>query len=321
MTGCGVISCHVPVLLEEVLDGLAVRKGGVYLDGTLGLGGHALQILQRYEDTRVIGVDRDTDALAAAAARLAEYKDRVVLLNSNFRRLNEVLDDTGTERVDGILMDLGVSSMQLEDADRGFSFSQDGPLDMRMDPDSGMPASEIVNTWSREDLAHLIFSYGEEKRSRAIASAIVRERDVSPIERTLHLAELVSKVPGMGRVRNIHPATRTFQALRIQVNDELEAVRQAIPSGTERLLPGGRFVIISFHSLEDRIVKRAFRELEDPCQCPKEFPECRCGKVSKGRVITRRPITAGDEETAANPRSRSAKLRVFEKKEPAVRSY
>jgi 16S rRNA (cytosine1402-N4)-methyltransferase len=321
LTGSEAIWRHVPVLLEEVLEGLAIRQGGVYLDGTIGWGGHALQILQRHEGTRVIGLDRDGTTLKAASRRLADYDDRVQLFHSDFRRLAEALAEAGVGLVDGILMDLGVSSMQLEDAGRGFSFSQDGPLDMRMNPDSGITAFEIVNTWEQKDLASLIFKYGEEKRSRSIASAIVRERDAAPITSTLRLAELVSSVPGMGRVRNIHPATRTFQALRIEVNDELNALKQVIPVSVERLVPGGRLAIISFHSLEDRIVKRSFKELQDPCQCPKEFPECRCGKVSAGRVLTKRPVVPSEEEITVNPRSRSAKLRVFEKKqEPESRS-
>jgi 16S rRNA (cytosine1402-N4)-methyltransferase len=316
LTGSEAIQRHVPVLLEEVLEGLAIRQGGVYLDGTIGWGGHSLQILQRYEGTRVIGLDRDAAALEAASRRLADHADRVMLFHSDFRQLNEVLDEAGFGLVDGILMDLGVSSMQLEDADRGFSFSQDGPLDMRMNPESGVAASEIVNTWSQKDLADLFYKYGEEKRSRSIASAIVRERETAPVVTTLRLAELISSVPGMGRVRNIHPATRTFQALRIEVNDELDAVRQVIPASVQRLTPGGRLAIISFHSLEDRIVKRSFRELENPCRCPKEFPECRCGLVSAGKVVTRRPKVPTEGETMTNPRSRSAKLRVFEKQHP-----
>ncbi|MDF1525834.1 MAG: 16S rRNA (cytosine(1402)-N(4))-methyltransferase RsmH [bacterium] len=313
MTGIEVLSRHVPVLLEEVLEGLALRQGGVYLDGTIGWGGHTSRILQMYEDTRVIGLDRDAAALEAVSRKLANFGDRVLLFHSDFRELDKVLDEAGVGLVDGILMDLGVSSMQLEDANRGFSFAQDGPLDMRMDPDSGVAAAEIVNTWAQTDLANLFFKYGEEKRSRAIAAAIVRTREASPIENTLQLADLISSVPGMGKVRNIHPATRTFQALRIEVNDELDAVRQVIPAGVERLTPGGRLAIISFHSLEDRIVKRSFRELESPCRCPKEFPECRCGKVSAGKVLTRRPVVPSEKEIMVNPRSRSAKLRVFEK--------
>ena len=314
MTGSKVMWRHVPVLLEEVLEGLAIRQGGVYLDATIGLGGHTLEILQRYEAVRMIGLDRDGEALEAASARLAEYGDRVRLFNADFRDLSKVLDEAGVESLDGVLMDLGVSSMQLEDADRGFSLSQDGPLDMRMDPRSKVTASQIVNTWSKEDLARLFFQYGEEKRSRAIAAAIIMERETAPIQTTLHLAELIRSVPGMGRVKNIHPATRTFQALRIQVNGELDAVSEAIPAAAKRLLPAGRLVVVSFHSLEDRIVKKSFRELEKPCRCPREFPECRCGKVSAGKVLTKRPITPTDDEKKINPRSRSAKLRIFEKK-------
>jgi 16S rRNA (cytosine1402-N4)-methyltransferase len=315
LTGNEAILRHVPVLLEEVLQGLAIRQGGVYLDGTIGWGGHTLQILQRYEGTRVVGLDRDGAALEAASRRLANYSDRVLLYHSDFRRLDEVLDEAGVGLVDGVLMDLGVSSMQLEDAGRGFSFSQDGPLDMRMNPDSGVDASEIVNTWAQGDLANLFFHYGEEKRSRAIASAIVREREAAPIKTTLRLADLISSVPGMSRVRNIHPATRTFQALRIELNQELDAVKKVIPVSIDRLVPGGRLAMISFHSLEDRIVKRSFKELESPCQCPKEFPECRCGKTSAGRVLTKRPVIPTEGEIRANPRSRSAKLRVFEKQQ------
>jgi len=314
LTGSEAIWGHVPVLLEEVLEGLGIRQGGVYLDGTIGWGGHALQILRRYEGTRVIGLDRDGKVLEAASRRLADYDHRIRLFHSDFRRLAEVLDEAGIELVDGVLMDLGVSSIQLEDSSRGFSFLQDGPLDMRMNPESGVAAFEIVNTWEQEDLANLIFKYGEEKRSRSIAKAIVRERETAPITSTLRLAELISSVPGMGRVRNIHPATRTFQALRIEINDELEAVKQVIPVSVERLVPGGRLAMISFHSLEDRIVKRSFKELQNPCQCPKEFPECRCGKVSAGKVVTKRPVVPTEEEIKANPRSRSAKLRVFEKR-------
>lgn len=313
MTGGEAVWRHVPVLLEEVLSGLSVRQGGVYLDGTIGMGGHSLQILERYEGTRVIGLDRDPAVLEAASRRLAGYGERVLLFHRDFGHLDEAIEEAGVDCVDGVLLDLGVSSMQLEDADRGFSFSRNGPLDMRMDPGSGVKASEIVNTWSKEDLANLFYRYGEEKRSRAIASAIVREREKAPLTTTVQLADLISRVPGMSRVKNIHPATRTFQALRIEVNEELDALKQAIPISIRYLAPGGRLAIISFHSLEDRIIKRTFRELEDPCECPREFPQCRCGRVSAGRVVTRRPVTPGPGEIEANPRSRSAKLRVFEK--------
>lgn len=313
MTGDEAIYSHEPVLLEEVLDNLSIRQGGVYLDGTIGWGGHSLQILKRYVDTRVIGLDRDSEVLKATARRLAEFSDRISLFNSDFRQLGEVLDRIDMELVDGILMDLGISSIQLEDPERGFSFSKEGPLDMRMDPRSGITAHAIVNTWSQKELADLFFNYGEEKRSRAIAAAIVREREKAPLETTQQLAELICSVPGMSRVKNIHPATRTFQALRIEINDELNILEQTIPLAVERLVDEGRLVIISFHSLEDRIVKRSFRNLQNPCQCPREFPECRCGKVGVGRVITKRPVTPKEEEIRNNPRSRSARLRVFEK--------
>jgi len=314
LTGDEALQRHVPVLLEEVLEGMGIRQGGVYLDGTVGWGGHSFQILARYTDTRVIGLDRDREAVKKASERLAGFGGRVRIFHGNFRTLDQVLDKMGIAQVDGILLDCGVSSLQLEDAGRGFSFLHEGPLDMRMDKTSGgMTAREIVNTWSKEDLARLFFRYGEERRSRAVADAIAKEREKGPLETTRQLAQVIRSVPGMGRVRKIHPATRTFQALRIGVNDELEAIGQAIPLGVERLVPGGRFAVISFHSLEDRIVKRAFKELENPCQCPKEYPQCRCGQTSAGRVITKRPIIPTDDEIRNNPRSRSAKLRVFEK--------
>ncbi|MDF1535815.1 MAG: 16S rRNA (cytosine(1402)-N(4))-methyltransferase RsmH [bacterium] len=306
---------HFPVLLEEILEGLNIRQGGVYLDGTVGAGGHADALLSRYSGTRLIGLDRDPAALEAAGARLAVYGDRVILVHRDFRFLSDALDETGTGVVDGIILDLGVSSMQLDQGDRGFSFTHDGPLDMRMDPGSGSPASELVNGMDPRDLANLLFRYGEERRSRAIAAAIARARDAGPVETTARLASIVAAVPGMGRIRNIHPATRTFQALRIAVNDELAAVEDAVPAGVGRLAPGGRMAVISFHSLEDRIVKRGFKGLEKPCRCPKEMPECRCGLVSAGKVITRRPIVPTEREARENPRSRSAKLRVFEKKQ------
>jgi 16S rRNA (cytosine1402-N4)-methyltransferase len=318
MTGNGAASRHFPVLLEEVLDGLNVRQGGVYLDGTLGAGGHAEALLSRHPDIRLVGMDRDPAALALAGGRLAAFSDRVQLVHNDFRFLDEVLDEAGLASVDGILLDLGVSSMQLDEGDRGFSFTHDGPLDMRMDPGHEEPASALVNEMEPDELANLLYRYGEERRSRAIARAIARERDVAPIETTARLASIVAAVPGMGRMRNIHPATRTFQALRIAVNDELSAIEEAVPTGVGRLAPGGRMAVISFHSLEDRIVKRGFRELERPCRCPKEMPECRCGLVSAGKVITRRPIIPAEEEAELNPRSRSAKLRVFEKKESEI---
>lgn len=313
MTGNGAASRHFPVLLEEVIEGLNVRQGGVYLDGTLGAGGHAEALLSAHPGIRLIGMDRDPAALALAEDRLAAYRDRLTLFHNDFRFLDEVLDEGGVSSVDGIVLDLGVSSMQLDEGERGFSFANDGPLDMRMDPSHGESALTLVNEMDPVELANILYRYGEERRSRAIAKAIAREREVAPIETTGRLANIVAAVPGMGRMRNIHPATRTFQALRIAVNDELAAIEEAVPAGVARLAPGGRMVVISFHSLEDRIVKRGFRELERPCRCPKEMPECRCGLVSAGKVITRRPLIPTEEEAERNPRSRSAKLRVFEK--------
>ena len=314
MTGNGAASRHFPVLLEEVIEGLNVRQGGVYLDGTLGAGGHAEALLSAHPGIRLIGMDRDPAALALAEGRLAAYRDRLTLFHNDFRFLDEVLDEGGVNSVDGIVLDLGVSSMQLDEGERGFSFANDGPLDMRMDPSHGESALTLVNEMDPVELANILYRYGEERRSRAIAKAIVREREVAPIETTGRLANIVAAVPGMGRMRNIHPATRTFQALRIAVNDELAAIEEAVPAGVARLAPGGRMVVISFHSLEDRIVKRGFRELERPCLCPKEMPECRCGLVTSGKVVTRRPIVPTEEEAERNPRSRSAKLRVFERR-------
>ena len=302
---------HVPVLLEEVLDGLRIRQAGVYLDGTIGEAGHSLEILRRAARTQVIGLDRDPEALASAEGVLRDFRGRVHLYRRNFREMAELLEEMKISRIDGVLLDLGVSSLQLGRGERGFSFSQDGPLDMRMDPDSGQTAADIVNTYQEKDLTKVIYRYGEDRLAGRIAKSIVRERSKEPIRTTARLAEIVAAVPGMGRVRNIHPATRTFQALRIEVNDELSAVEEALPMGVNLLVPGGRMVVISFHSLEDRLIKRAFRLMENPCQCPSELPMCVCDAVSMGKVITRRPITPGMEEREANPRSRSAKLRIF----------
>jgi len=305
---------HVPVLVEEVLDGLRIRQGGVYLDGTVGAGGHCAAILTRCLTARVIGMDRDRAALEMAGRKLEEFRERVILIHGNFRNLDEALDTRGVKDIDGIILDLGVSSMHLDLAQRGFSFSRNGPLDMRMDPEEGQPASQIVNNWEAGDLARLLSKYGEEKRARDIAAAIVRARKEAPILTTERLAGIVAGVPGMGRMRNIHPATRTFQALRIQVNEELEALEEAIPKGIDRLNPGGRVAVISFHSLEDRIVKRGFRKAQDPCRCPRSLPECVCGLKSLGHVVTKRPVLPSEGEKEKNPRSRSAKLRIFEKK-------
>jgi 16S rRNA (cytosine1402-N4)-methyltransferase len=313
MTGYKKDLHHVPVLLEEVLEALRIRPGGVYLDGTLGRGGHAGEILARFEDTRVIGLDRDPSALEAAAESLESFSPRIKFFHSDYRYLADVLQEAGWGPPDGILLDLGVSSMQLDSPERGFSFASDGSLDMRMDPTGEVTAAHLVNSLDAGELARILFRYGEEKLSRQVARAIAREREAEPITTTSRLAEIVKAVPGMGRVRNIHPATRTFQALRIVVNDELGALEKVLPDGVEGLKSGGRMAIISFHSLEDRMVKRAFRQMADPCECPRELHMCVCGKVSAGRVVSRRAIKPGDTEIEDNPRSRSARLRVFEK--------
>ena len=314
MTGNEAKECHVPVLLDEVLDGLQIRQGGVYLDGTVGAGGHAAQILERYPSVRIIGMDRDPEALRIAADRMKRFGDRAILIHDDFRHLERALDSRGLRSVDGILLDLGVSSMHLDLPERGFSFTRDGPLDMRMDQTAGRTAADIVNNWESRELAKMFFRFGEERRARDIARAIVREREKTPIVTTSHLASVVASVPGMAKVRKIHPATRTFQALRIGVNQELEALEEAIPKGINGLKPYGRMAVISFHSLEDRIVKRGFREEENPCRCPRELHECRCGRESRGKVITRRPVVPSEAERNENPQSRSAKLRIFEKK-------
>lgn len=313
MTGRGVRQRHIPVLLEEVLKGLGIREGGVYLDATVGEGGHSLEILRRSARAQVIGIDQDPEALASAEAALGEFGQRVRLCRRNFRYMGEVVQEMGVPAVDGILLDLGVSSLQLDLSERGFSFSQDGPLDMRMDPDGALTAGMIVNSYSEEDLARIISTYGEERLSRRIAQAIAQERSKNPITTTAGLAVIVSRVPGMSRVKSIHPATRTFQALRIEVNDELNALREALVSGIGLLVPGGRMAVISFHSLEDRIVKRTFRRMADPCECPPDFPMCVCGALPMGSVRTRRPIIPGESERRDNPRSRSARLRIFER--------
>lgn len=304
---------HIPVLLEEVLEGLKIRRGGIYLDGTLGEGGHADQILSRYEGTRVVGLDRDPGALELARKKLAPYGKRVELIHGSFDDVEDLLDSAGLEMVNGILLDLGVSSMQLDDAERGFSFMADGPLDMRMDRESKLTAQDVVNNYSVDELKKILYRYGEERQASRIAAAIERERSKGKITTTGRLADIVRGVLGTKRPGSINPATRTFQALRIEVNRELVVLERALSPGVSRLVDGGRIAVISFHSLEDRIVKRKFRELEDPCTCPPDYPMCICGEKPVGRIVTKRPITPGDDEIGVNPRSRSAKLRIFER--------
>ncbi|TNF50686.1 16S rRNA (cytosine(1402)-N(4))-methyltransferase RsmH [bacterium] len=311
MTGDRAREGHVPVLLGEVLRELRIRQGGVYLDGTLGAAGHSKAILDCFSDTRIIGLDKDPEILALARAKLEGYGRRVQLYNMDFRQMETAMKDTGCMEVDGILLDLGVSSFQLDTGERGFSFSHDGPLDMRMNPADSLTAEEIVNNYSREDLKNILKWFGEERQAGKIATAIVKEREMEPIRTTKRLSRIVSAVPGMGRVKSIQ---RTFQAIRIEVNDELNAIEEVLPLAVDLLVSEGRLAVISFHSLEDRIVKRAFRRMESPCVCPPKLPMCTCGEVPRGSVVTKRPIVPDRREQMGNPRSRSAKLRVFEKR-------
>ncbi len=304
---------HRPVLPAEVLDALRPHSGGTYVDCTLGAAGHAVAILDASApDGRLLGIDADRDALALAAARLRPYGERARVAHANYRELDAVLAQTMTPPVDGILMDLGVSSMQLDRPERGFSFQADGPLDMRLDQTQDISAAELVNTLPERELADVIFEYGEERFSRRVARAIVERRARSPFRTTGELAQAVSAAVH-GRPGGIHPATRTFQALRISVNGELDGLREALPKAVDALKPGGRLAVISFHSLEDRIVKRQFAAASGRCVCPPGLPECRCGAHARLRVITRKPLVASEAEQRANPRSRSAKLRVAEK--------
>jgi len=305
---------HISVLLKESIEGLNIRPEGIYLDGTLGGAGHSAEIAKRLTTGRLIGVDRDPKALAAAEQRLAPWMDRVELVHSNFRELDAILDRLGIPAVDGILLDLGVSSPQLDEADRGFSYMADAPLDMRMDPSDPLTAYEIVNTWPQEELRRILFTYGEERYAPLIAAAIVRRREQAPIESTLALVDVIrSAMPQKALREKQHPAKRSFQAIRIAVNDELGAVDAVMQRAIDRLKPGGRLAVITFHSLEDRIVKNAMAEAVRGCTCPPEFPVCVCGKKPKLKLIARKPIVAGEEELERNPRARSAKLRVAER--------
>ena len=305
---------HVSVLLQECLDGLNIKPDGIYVDGTLGGAGHSSQIAKRLTTGRLIGIDRDPVALKAAGERLAPYADRMTLVHSNFCEIAKVLDDLNIDAVDGILLDLGVSSPQLDDGSRGFSYMVDAPLDMRMNNEDPVTAKDIVNTWSYEELRRILFDYGEERYAPRIADAICRRREEKPIETTLELVDIIrSAMPAAALREKQHPAKRSFQAIRIAVTDELGAVRKVMEAAIPRLNPEGRLAIITFHSLEDRIVKNAMADAAKGCTCPPSFPVCVCGKKPQAKLITRKPITATDEELEANPRSRSAKLRVCEK--------
>lgn len=304
---------HISVLLNECIDNLNIRPDGIYVDGTMGGGGHSLEIAKRLTTGRLICIDQDPNAYEAAGKRLAEYKDRITFVRDNFGNIANILDSLGIEKIDGMLLDIGVSSHQLDEAERGFSYQQDAPLDMRMNPDRPFSAYDVVNGYDEDELDRVIFTYGEERWARRIAQFIVKEREAKPIETTGELVDIIKKaVPKGARKDGPHPAKRTFQAIRIEVNGELEVLQRAIDDVAARLAVGGRLCIITFHSLEDRIVKEAFRKQENPCICPPQFPVCVCGKKPLGRVITRKPILPSKEELEENPRSRSAKLRVLE---------
>ena len=305
---------HISVLLNECIEGLNIKENGIYVDGTLGGGGHSSHIAAKLTTGRLIGIDQDTDAIQAASKRLEPYKNVFTAVHSNFYNVREALDNLGIEKADGFLLDLGVSSYQLDEADRGFSYMHDAPLDMRMNRENEYSAWNVVNEKSEKELNDIIFKYGEEKWAKRIAQFIVQERAIKPIETTYELVEVIKKaVPKGARRDGPHPAKRTFQAIRIEVNGELAILDKTVDDMVASLNPGGRLCIITFHSLEDRIIKNAMKRHENPCVCPPEFPVCVCGKKPDGKVITRKPILPSDEELELNPRSRSAKLRILER--------
>lgn len=305
---------HVSVLLEECIQGLAIKPEGIYVDGTLGGAGHSSRIAALLTTGRLVGIDRDPVALKAAGERLAPYEDRVSLVHANFCELDSALDSLGIGGVDGILLDLGVSSPQLDYGERGFSYMVDAPLDMRMNSEDSTDARAIVNTWSYEELKRILYDYGEERYAPQIASAICRRRETAPIETTLELVDIIrSAMPASALREKQHPAKRSFQAIRIAVNDELNSVSKVMQVAIPRLNPGGRLAVITFHSLEDRIVKNAMAAAAKGCTCPPNFPVCVCGKKPQVKLITRKPIVSADAELERNPRARSAKLRICEK--------
>ncbi len=306
---------HVSVLLEETIEGLNIRPDGIYADGTLGGGGHASEVAARLTDGgRLIGIDQDADAIAAATERLKPFGDRVTIVRDNYVNMKHVLADLGIEAVDGICLDLGVSSYQLDTAERGFSYMEDAPLDMRMDRRADRTAADLVNDCTEQELFRIIRDYGEDRFAKNIAKHIVKARERKAIRTTGELADIIrGAIPMKIQVTGGHPAMRTFQALRIALNGELQVLEDSIDEMIGLLKPGGRICIITFHSLEDRIVKNGFRRNESPCTCPPGFPVCVCGKKSRGTVITKKPILPTEEETEENPRSRSAKLRIFER--------
>ena len=308
------MSGHYSVLLKESIEALAIRPDGIYVDGTLGMGGHSEAIARRLTTGRLIAIDRDQRAIDRASARLAPYAGRITFVHGNFRDLGAILDGLGVPLADGMLFDLGVSSPQLDEAERGFSYMADAPLDMRMDESQSLTAADVVNTWPEEQLRHILFAYGEERHAPRIARAIVRARQEAPIRSTLELVGIIrAAMPAAALREKQHPAKRSFQAIRIAVNGELDAVEAMLDAAVEHLRPGGRLAVISFHSLEDRLVKTAIHSREDGCTCPREAPVCVCGFRRTLRSVSRKPILPSGEELEENPRSRSAKLRVAER--------
>ncbi len=306
---------HKSVLLEETIENLNIKPEGIYVDGTLGGGGHSFEIAKRLTNGRLIGIDQDEAAINAAGERLAQFKENVTIVHSNYSEISQVLKTLSVDRVDGILLDLGVSSYQLDTPERGFSYKEDAPLDMRMDTRNSKTAKDIVNHYSEMELYRIIRDYGEDNFAKNIAKHIVRMREEKPIETTFELIEAIkAAIPMKLRINTGHPAKRTFQAIRIELNQELEVLKRTLQDMIDLLSPKGRLCIITFHSLEDRIVKSCFKTNENPCTCPPSFPVCACGKESSGKVITRKPILPSQEELEYNKRSKSAKLRVFEKR-------
>lgn len=306
---------HKSIMLEETIESLSIKPDGIYVDGTLGGAGHSLEIVKRLKGGRLIGIDQDGDAIAAAGKRLASYEDRTTIVRSNYAQMKKVLQDLSISHVDGILLDLGVSSYQLDNAERGFTYREDVPLDMRMDLRQEKTARDIVNTYSEKELFHIIRDYGEDKFAKNIAKHIVQARQKEPVETTGQLIAIIKgAIPMKVRATGGHPAKKTFQAIRIELNHELDVLKNHLEEMVDLLNDGGRLCVITFHSLEDRIVKNIFRTCENPCICPPGFPVCTCGRVSRGKVVTRKPIIPGEKELEENSRAKSAKLRVFERR-------
>lgn len=305
---------HKPVLLKECIEGLNIKRDGIYLDGTLGRAGHSLEIVKKLESGRLIAIDRDAAAIRESLERVGNYADKVTFFQGNFKDVKQILSGLGIDKVDGMLFDLGVSSPQLDDAKRGFSYMADAPLDMRMDESSGVSAFNVVNFWDEQRLKKILYEYGEERYAPRIASNIVKRRAFKPVETTLELVDIIKgSMPAQALREKQHPAKRSFQAIRIAVNDELGSIEGMLEDAPDLLNKGGRLVVISFHSLEDRLVKNAMHAAENGCTCPKNLPVCVCGFVPKLKVITKKPVTASDEELRDNPRARSAKLRIAER--------